>query len=366
MKENLNDYLLVLEQTEGQKQRGPFKRKRGGQELTQEQIKAIKKGRKLLRKELKARGLPSKEDFELTASSMGLYLDKSRSLTWLKWLFFGQGIWMMVTALVALLIVAFGLSLVAQLRGHFTINMSSDMFREGFVLSETEDFSNATTHLFCTPAESVPCVSIAHIPLDIDEIDGQHNDAYFAYTFYIRNEGESTVGYEWQLALTSESQSLADALWVMVFENGEMLFYARPNEDGDVEALPAFDDDSRGYLDMNLMHMCRNIDEQFQLISKKTGFSYYRVVPYSFETDQVVARGVQTSVSPGTVNKYTVVIWLEGDDPDCTDDLVGGHAGMDFDFYLTSEGGDGSGEDEADSSSYSFWEDLWNNLIFWD
>ena len=366
MKENLNDYLLALERTDGKAQRGPFKRKRGGQELTREQLSAIKKSRKLLRKELKERGLKSKEDFELTASSMGLYLDKSRSLTWLKWLFFGQGLWMMVAALVTLLLVVFGMSVVAQLRGHFTINMSPDMFREGFILSETADFENATTHLFCTPAEHVPCVSITHIPENIDQIDGQHNDAYFAYTFYIRNDGESTVGYEWQMSLTSESQSLADALWVMVFENGEMLFYARPNEYGDVEALPAFDDDSRGYLDMNLMHMCKEIDEQFQLITQKTGFAYYRIVPYSFETDQVVARGTQTEVSPGTVNKYTVVIWLEGDDPDCTDELVGGHAGMDFDFYLTSEGGSGAGDDDADSPNYTFWEDLWNNLIFWD
>lgn len=367
MKENLNDYLLALERTDGKKQRGSFIRKRGGQELTCEQVKAIKKGRKLLKKELKERGLKSREDFELTASSMGLYLDKSRNLMWLKWLFFGQGVWMMAATLVMLMVVAFALSLVSQLRGHFTINMSSDMFREGFVLSETADFRNATTHLFCTPAESVPCVSITHIPVDIDEIDGQHNDAYFAYTFYIRNEGESTVGYEWQLSLTSESQSLADALWVMVFENGEMLFYARPNEYGEEEALPAFDDDSRGYLDMHLMHLCKNMDEQFQIISKKSGFAYYRVVPYAFETDQVVARGAQTDVEPETVNKYTVVIWLEGDDPDCTDELVGGHAGMDFDFYLTSEGGEGGGENESDNAtSYSFWEDLWGKLIFWD
>ena len=26
----------------------------------------------------------------------------------------------------------------------------------------------------------------------------------------------------------------------------------------------------------------------------------------------------------GSVDKYTIVIWIEGDDPECTDDLLGG------------------------------------------
>ena len=362
MKENLNDLLLALEQTGGSAQRGPFRVKRGGEELTRDQVKTIRKARKLLKAELKERGLKSKEDFELTASSMGLYLDKARGLVWLKWLFFGRGIWVLLGAMAALIAVMFALSLVAQLRGHFTINMSSQMFQEGFVLCETGDFSNATTHLFCTPADNVPCVSISHIPTNIDQIDGQHNDAYFAYTFYIRNEGESTVGYEWTLMLNSESHNLASALWVMVFENGEMLFYAKPNENGGPEALPAFDDNSRGYLDLELMHMCKDLDNQFLLIKEHKGFAYHRVVPIPFESEKVVCRGTQSNVAPGDVNKYTVVIWLEGDDPDCNDDLIGGHAGMDFDFRLVTETDTG----EEESPGYSFWNDLWNNLIFWD
>ena len=32
--------------------------------------------------------------------------------------------------------------------------------------------------------------------------------------------------------------------------------------------------------------------------------------------------------TPGTLDKYTIVIWLEGDDPDCTDPLIGGEIKM--------------------------------------
>lgn len=340
-KKSVSDYLVDLDQLNGKKQRGPFKRKRGGQELTREQVRAIKNARKLLKAELKERGITDKEDFELTASGMGLYLDKPSGAALLKWLFAGSGLWVLLGLAAVLLATLFALSTISQTRGHFTINMTGDLFEEGFVLSETADFKNATTALFCTPAENVPCISIRNIPENIDQIDGQHNDAYFAYTFYIRNEGKSTVDYEWFMQINSESQSLGEALWVMIFEDGQMLFYARPSADGGVEALPGFGDDSRGYLDLDIMQFAKD-PAQFEVITQKTGFNYYRIIPISFETDELVARGQQLSVAPGDTHKYTVVIWLEGDDPDCTDDLIGGHSGLDFNFRLLSED-DGQG-----------------------
>jgi hypothetical protein len=69
---------------------------------------------------------------------------------------------------------------------------------------------------------------------------------------------------------------------------------------------------------------------------------------------------MQEHVAPGDIHKYTVVIWLEGDDPDCTDDLIGGHAGMDLRLHLVGEE-DGSG---GDGDGFS-WDDIWNGLKFW-
>ena len=361
--ENLEFYLVAAENPIGKKQRG-IKRKRSGEELTREQVAAIKAGRKLLRKEMKARGLKSKSDFELTAANMSLYFDKPRWWLWLLWFFHGRALWMLIGALLLLLLALFLFSAVTQMRGHFTINMSDGLFREGFVLSETEDFENPTTHLFCTPAENVPCISISHLPLDLDEIDGQHNGNYFAYTFYCRNEGESTVGYDWQVNLNSESQNLSSACWVMIFEDGEMTFYARRNgETGDEEALPAFGDNSRGYIGKPLAQFCKDPDYQYQIIEEGQGYYYCRVIPTPFTTDSVVAVGRQERVAPMDVHKYTVVIWLEGDDPDCTDELIGGHVGMDFYFEMTSEE-ENSGTGQGDFNAH--WDAFWENLKFWE
>lgn len=58
---------------------GPFKKRRGGVVLTKEEVKEIKAGRKKLRREMKAAGIRSRKEFELTASGVGLYFDKNRA-----------------------------------------------------------------------------------------------------------------------------------------------------------------------------------------------------------------------------------------------------------------------------------------------
>jgi len=359
----MNDYLLEADNPVGRKQKRPFfKRKRAGELLTVEQIRAIKGGRKLLRKELRAQGLKKKEDLELTASAMGLYFDKGKFLGFL-WFLHGRGLWALIGAAALLMSGLFAFSIVTQMQGHFTINMSDAMFKEGFVLSETQDFANPTTHLFCTPAENVPCISITHIPDDIDDYEGQHNENYFAYTFWLRNEGNSTVGYHWSLNLNSESRNLSDAVWVMIFEDGEMLFYAKQNElTHRSEALPTYGDDTKGYIRAPLFDQNKSPELQYEVITQRKNLTYYRVLPIPFISESTVADGAIDLVEPMEVHKYTVVIWLEGDDPQCTDELIGGHVGMEIFMQLVGEETDQSA---GDNGWRGHWDSFWDSLKFW-
>ena len=43
-----------------------------------------------------------------------------------------------------------------------------------------------------------------------------------------------------------------------------------------------------------------------------------------------VAEGTVNGFKPGDISKITVVIWIEGNDPDCTDDLLGGEFKVDM------------------------------------
>lgn len=318
------------------KQRRLFKLRRGGVVLSEDEVIAIKAGRKKLRKEMRAMGIKSKKEFELTASGMGLYFDKRRGGL-LLWFFHGRGLLALLGALALLMLAVWAFSAMTDLKGHFTINMGDDLFREGFTLSETVGFENPSMRLFAEPAVDVPCISITDIDEKVSQQDGQNNTgSYFAYTFYLRNEGESTVDYTWEMRLNSESKNLSDAAWVMLFEDGEMTFFAEQRADGTQEALPYFDDNTRGYTHRPMYEYAAD-PGQYEEISSSGSRTFYRLVPYPFESEEVVTSGLETDIAPMDVRKYTVVIWLEGDDPDCTDEKIGGHVGMEMNFQLVEE-----------------------------
>lgn len=341
------------------KQSSPFKKRRGGIELTKEQVDEIKAGRKKLRRDMRAAGIRSKKEFELTASSLGLYFDKQRKGALWLWFATGKLGWLLLGGALVLMFSLLAISVITQMRGHFTVNMSSAMFREGFVLSETRDFANPTTYLVCTPAEDVPARSIDHIDVDVDNYDGQHNSDYFAYTFYIRNEGESKVDYRWQMALNSESQNLSAATWVMIFEDGKMLFYAKSSANGGPEILPPAGVTDAGYIHPPLYDLSMDPEGQYEILVDREYYSRWRVIPREFLTEDLVAEGIRRDMEPGEVHKYTVVIWLEGDDPECNNDLIGGHLGLEIYMSLLSE------DDHPENQGWrEAWRDFWDGLGF--
>ena len=343
-----------------------FKKKRAGTVLSRDEVKAIKAGRKKLRKEMKARGIKSKQEFELTAASLGLYFDNNHSF-WL-WLW-RHWLGALIGMLIATLLILFIFSLVQQLRGHFTVNLSDGMFKEGFTLADNKDFDNATVHLFANPAQDVPCISINQIPTNIDEIDGEHNDLYFAYTYYIRNEGENNVGYTWNLNISAETLNVADAVWAMVFEDGRMRFYAKANPvTGQKEALPAFDDDTRGYINLPIKNLAPDSD-QFEIVKQDGQITYWRVIPDQFLSSTCITNGVQTDVEPMEAHKYTVVLWLEGDDMEANDSVIGGHLGVEMNFRLVGEyeeeddeGNSGDKDGTTGRKWKKFWDSIWGGL----
>ena len=315
---------------------GAIPRTRGGKLLTKEEVREIKAGRKRIRKEMKKAGIYNKDEFEMTASSMGLYFDKPMSI--LAWLLHGKGIFVVLGAALVLLAALLAMAKVSEMRGYFTINMTDDMFRNGFVLSETEDFSRPATNLFCEPHADIPCISIMDIDADVDAGEGQHDSpSYFAYSFYIRNEGEDTVDFRWKLQVTGESSNVSAAVWVMVIEDGQMRLYAKAGEDGLSQTLPARDDDSRGYTQIPVMALADPTQTFLETVKTVGTIDYLRVITLPFESEDVIASGMQTEVAPMDVHKYTVVIWLEGDDPDCTNELIGGHMGLGFQFEMLEE-----------------------------
>lgn len=305
---------------------------------TRAERKWIKKERKKLRKALKEKGITSRTDFENIAHDLGLQLDgRSRwfALFWL-WasnLLSNLGLKSLLAAAALALAALFALAVISEKAGSFTINLTQDMLYSDFTLSETPGFEEPSVRLIAEEIINVTNINIAEISESVTETDGSQNDQdYFAYTFYIRNDGDVSAGYTYNLTLTSETLGVSDAVWVMLFEDEHQVVYAKESADGNPEEI-------YGYADPPFADCAYDYDAQYY----KEG-DRYGMVATNFVDDEIIAQGMVSSVAPGEYKKYTVVIWVEGEDPECTNDIFGGYAGFTMNFdTATPEGGVFSG-----------------------
>lgn len=332
---------LIKEQKKIERQNKvhPLRYKKAGVLLTRAEVAKIKAGRKQLRADMKKAGIKDKKDKKILETASGSYFDERKAFKALGWIVKGRVLIAILLALLAVLTTMFLLSEVTKMKGHFSVNITEDLFEQGFSIGEElvdGHIKNPTSYLAGKHVEDTPCASITYIAENVDEIDGSHNGRnYFAHTFYIENTGETPADYDYEVRINSQSMGVSKAAWVMLFVDGKMTFYARANDDGSPQTLPARDDNTRGYRHPPFKDVAELPDYQYELIDQDVSqFDYYRLVALPFESDEIVTSGRETGMQVGDVHKYTVVLWLEGDDPDCTNDLIGGHLGLEFNFKL--------------------------------
>lgn len=189
--------------------------------------------------------------------------------------------------------VLFALSFMQENMGNFTINLNRlELFRRGVAIADNGDFNNATARLTADALDNGTNIAAEDLPNNLDDIDGSHNGKnYVAYTFYIRNAGKTDLGYSAKLKVVSASKGVEKAARVRVYRNGEPTTYAAAAANGSPEP----------------------------------------------NTEPFASKDVVTTISHknfrvGDVDKYTVVIWLDGDDPECVDKIIGGAVEFGFDF----------------------------------
>ena len=180
--------------------------------------------------------------------------------------------------------------------GSFTVGVNKiDMVREGLSLSESATLENPATNLNAEVNEHITNISEDWIPENVDAIDGVHNgDNYIAYTFYLFNAGDIHLNYEYSVNVTNVTNGLDEAIRIKLYTNGTPETFAKTKSDG----TGAEKDTTEFY---------------------SNGIAAYR------RTD---------NFAPGAANKYTIVIWIEGNDPDCVDWLIGGKLKVDMAFNV--------------------------------
>ncbi len=206
----------------------------------------------------------------------------------------------LLTVGLIILIILFLVSMLVTQWGDLIISVDSPAVKRGIVLSEDPEFKTQGATLSAKQVTNVTNITYSWLPTDLDTSkNGEHNGKnYAAYTFYCKNNGQTTLDYNGVLEVTGVAKSADEAVRVMVYKNGEPAVYGKGT-----------------YKDRNIAETdCTKFVDDKTVMQTRTE---------NFKVDDV--------------DKYTVVIWVEGNDPECLDDIRNGHVRMRMLFNVDEE-----------------------------
>ena len=198
--------------------------------------------------------------------------------------------------LVVVIAVLFVVAALYTRTGSFTVKLNKvEMSKYGLSLSESPDMVKMTSHLNAKIAESITNIAGETIPDNVDSINGAHNgENHIAYTFYLQNRGEVEVPCDYSINMSNITSGLDEAIRLRLYVNGVPTTYAKVKSDGS---------------------------------GPEPGTK-------EFYSSAVIAKGRLDMVEPGEITKFTIVIWIEGNDPDCVDALIGGQIKVEMNISI--------------------------------
>ncbi|MDD2971689.1 MAG: hypothetical protein PHE02_06110 [Lachnospiraceae bacterium] len=189
---------------------------------------------------------------------------------------------------------------------------------EKLMLSDTPGFEEPKVLLKGTAIPEADNISIFDIDPEVDKIDGPHNGMdYIAHTFYIKNYGLDPQNYNYALTIRNMSKGIDKAVWVMLYYNGRQRIYAAPSASGGAESQKS---------EYEFPFAKDAVDSKMVTMDQSSG--KYKLNTTPFASTKIVCSSECDALEPNEMDKYTVVIWLEGEDPECIDNILGGNIEM--------------------------------------
>lgn len=169
---------------------------------------------------------------------------------------------------------------------NFTITLDKNLYYENnVIIYDDKDYKVYRQEIKIPSLEYFDNINEKWIPKDVNKYDGSHNGKnYLAYSFYIENMGEDIIDYWSEIVIDDIIKNVDEAIRFKVYFDDEITTYAKVNsttKKAEKNTEPFYDEET-----IMLQHV-----EEFK---------------------------------PNEIHKYTIVMWLEGKDPDCTDNLIGG------------------------------------------
>lgn len=206
-----------------------------------------------------------------------------------------------LTSLLSTLLIVYIISMLLTQWGDLVISIGDLYDGKTIMLCENADFEDGVNvNLNGGTVENVTNITKDWLPKGLDtEKDGQHNgDNYLAYTFYLKNTGEKDLEYNTKMSITGASKSADEAIRIQIYRNGKDQVYAK----GTYKDRSKAEQDATAFVD-----------------------------------NTTVINTQATALDAGKVDKYTVVIWCEGNDPECVDAIRGGHVRANMVFNVVPD-----------------------------
>ncbi len=202
-----------------------------------------------------------------------------------------------IVAIIVIISVTYAISYFYDKYGSFTVRVSKyDMVKQGLTLSETPEFQKSLAILNADIVYDMTNISGEDLPDNIDMVNGSHNGKdYIAYTFFLINSGEDTLSYTGEMTIENVTKNLDEAIRVAVYINGKRTIYGK---------------------------------------TKSNGHGKESDCDMEFASSSLVMTTRRDKFEGEEKEKYTVVIWLEGSDPDCTNDIIGGTVKIGMNFKI--------------------------------
>lgn len=178
--------------------------------------------------------------------------------------------------------------------GNFSVTLDKNLyFDKGLIIYDDKDYKVYRSELLAEAPETFDNISYKWLPSTINDSEGgSHNgDNYLAYTFFVENTGNDVSDYWTEVVIEDVIKNVDEAVRIRIYRNGEYVTYAKLAANGEAEPETI-----------------------------------------AFQDDEIVVMEHIANFRPGDIDKYTIVMWIEGSDPECTDNILGGEFKVHMNF----------------------------------
>ena len=233
--------------------------------------------------------------------------------------------------------------------GDLVITVDSGAAKKGISISQDADGTDFGENggpykMSANMVNEVTNITYDWLPATLDlEADGSHNGRnYLAYTFYLHNNGKETLNYQSQLQAVKAAKDADEACRVMVYKNGEPEVFAKENRgltssDGKPEPFeqifkkeipanytpPTAEEIAAAAEQPQNKELVAHTDEAIEI--------------QPFVDSKTVFNTEVEGLEPGATDKYTIVMWIEGEDPECLDVIRDGYVKLMWFFNIADE-----------------------------